>query len=342
MSELRSDTATDIEIFYGLKEYIEWNYGQSQQSLVFLLDNLIKLRTSYSPASALTNIISFLRTDRPNLSTEDFNTIVKKFANIATSDDQHSLASLLFIINQLFPDSSIIKSLFHFIPVSNKLGIENGEQILKDAFSKGQVKSKIWLIEELKNLNLSPNDVLLLAGWMGQLVMPLHKHLGFQKIRTIDTDINACFLNDYVFNVDLIHDWTSKAIVADINKLVCYRGAKGYLLDITNRRRDGNNYYYEKETPENVMQESMLPDLVINTSTEHMDEKWFYHLQSKKLTSKPVVALQSNNFTGIPEHVNAVKDLYELKKKFQFAEILYEGELDLGAYKRFMLIGRLN
>jgi hypothetical protein len=53
----------------------------------------------------------------------------------------------------------------------------------------------------------------------------------------------------------------------------------------------------------------------------------------------PLYALQSNNYTNIPEHVNCVENVKELKKQHKLTHTLYESELDIGHYKRFMVIG---
>ena len=75
-------------------------------------------------------------------------------------------------------------------------------------------------------------------------------------------------------------------------------------------------------------------DLVINTSSEHMTEDWF-----KKLKKGTTVALQSNDFHDILEHINTVKNLKELEEKYPMSKILFSGVKDCDRYNRFMLIG---
>jgi len=72
-------------------------------------------------------------------------------------------------------------------------------------------------------------------------------------------------------------------------------------------------------------------DLIINTSCEHM--------MPLPSVYGPLYALQSNNYTNIPEHVNCVENVKELKKQYKLTHTLYESELDMGHYKRFMVIG---
>ena len=49
--------------------------------------------------------------------------------------------------------------------------------------------------------------------------------------------------------------------------------------------------------------------------------------------------LQTNNFFEIEEHVNCVKDLHQFSLASPMTEVLYEGELQLEKYCRYMRIG---
>ena len=86
--------------------------------------------------------------------------------------------------------------------------------------------------------------------------------------------------------------------------------------------------------------EKFTPDLIINTSTEHMTEEWYHQIRFKEMESNPIVAIQSNNMFDGEGHVNCVHSIDHMKKKFPMKEILFEGELQLKGYKRVMLIGR--
>ena len=80
-------------------------------------------------------------------------------------------------------------------------------------------------------------------------------------------------------------------------------------------------------------------DLIINTSCEHMpqDELTFMFMNKRK---NAMVAFQSNNYFGARDHVNCKHTLEEFVADYPFKEIMYQGELDRGAYKRWMIIGR--
>ena len=76
------------------------------------------------------------------------------------------------------------------------------------------------------------------------------------------------------------------------------------------------------------------PTCVINTSCEHMDNTWFDNLPEGQ-----AVALQTNDYFDNDQHVNCCKGLEEVKNKYKFSTILYEGSLDTVLYERYMLIG---
>jgi len=80
------------------------------------------------------------------------------------------------------------------------------------------------------------------------------------------------------------------------------------------------------------------PDLVINTSCEHIADlpKWL-----ALLPRGCRVMLQSNNYTSEPTHVNCVESVDELAQQAKLSELNYAGALQLPKYTRFMLIGRV-
>ena len=72
-------------------------------------------------------------------------------------------------------------------------------------------------------------------------------------------------------------------------------------------------------------------DLIINTSCEHMNPV--------PTINGPLYALQSNNYRSVKDHINCVNSTKELKKQYNITQTVYEDELDMGHYKRFMVIG---
>jgi len=201
------------------------------------------------------------------------------------------------------------------------------QEVINDAFSRSQIKSKFWLIKELAKIQKSYGNVLVMAGWFGQIKSIYEKHCTYQKMRMVELDKHSCEISDYVFNLSNLENHKIKSIVADINNLTLHKN--GYEWLVENFKEPDKNY-----------NEKFLPDLIINTSAEHMTEDWFHQIRFKKLDSNPIVAIQSNNMFDIEEHVNCVHSVDHMKKKFPMREVLYEGELQLKGYKRVMLIGR--
>ena len=78
-------------------------------------------------------------------------------------------------------------------------------------------------------------------------------------------------------------------------------------------------------------------DVVICTSCEHITDDELNGFLGKVNTGTLVI-LQSNNY-DIPEHINCKVNVGEFIWSVKDMEILYEGELDVDNYKRFMIIG---
>jgi hypothetical protein len=208
----------------------------------------------------------------------------------------------------------------------NSFSKNNDIQPIKDGLSRSQIRSKIWLIEELSKLGIKYSNIVIMGGWFGQLVSIYDKILKFDKIRILDLEKSFCEASDYTFNLKYLENYKVKAVCADINKLTLHKN--GYEWPVTNFKE--NTEYVEK----------FVPNLIINTSAEHMSEDWFHQIRFKELESNPIVAIQSNNMFDGEGHINCVHSVNHMKKKFPMNEILFEGELQLKGYKRVMLIGR--
>ena len=261
--------------------------------------------------------------------------VIRDFVKILDNDDIEG-AILEYCVKYLSNhDSSdkIFRSIFDY-----KKKINSNE--IYDAMSRSQVKSKIWLIEELSKLDTDENrsngifplkgpvmtNVMVMAGWFGQLKSIFDKKLNYKKMRIVELDRNACETSDYIFNLTELENYKVKAVNADINNLILHKN--GYEWNVENFK-EGTTY-----------SEKFLPDLIINTSAEHMTDEWYKQIRFKEMASNPIVAIQSNNLFDIPEHINCVHSVDHMKKKFPMREILFEGELQLKGYKRVMLIGR--
>jgi len=254
---------------------------------------------------------------------EEESLVTRELGKVYTAEDFKS-ALFTAYIKILFFKSKDKDTMFRAI--NDYIKKDNGLDSIQDAMSRSQMRSKIWLVEELVKIQPAFNNIVLLAGWYGQLRFILEKSIKFNKLRNVELDQSACEVSDYVFNLYGLDNYKIKSVNANVNSLTMHKN--GYEWDVENFK-DGTRY-----------SEKFLPDLIINTSAEHMTEEWFHQIRFKELASNPVVAIQSNNLFDIPEHINCVHSVDHMKKKFPMREILFEGELQLKGYKRVMLIGR--
>ena len=225
------------------------------------------------------------------------------------SEDQYAL----FRIIQGKKDTAIIEAL-------RKL--KNNDVFDKDCISRGQIQSKLWLIKELQKIDYDLGVVFLCAGWYCTLAtMLFESKIKVDKIRSFDID-ESCINIAETFNKPwVIDNWKFKAIKQDI-------------MDINYDTHVWQSWSNKNNTMSKPITDS--PDTIINTSCEHIHnfDKWYEKIPNGKL-----VILQINDFFELEEHVNCVKNLKEFENISPFSKLLYEGELQLEKYKRFMRIG---
>ncbi len=204
-----------------------------------------------------------------------------------------------------------------FVPALKKLQDQN---IDMDCFSRGQIKSKKWLVNTLTDLDVDLGTIFLCAGWYATIVPMLSEaNIKFDKIRSFDIDDSVWKIAE-TFNQHLKDDWRFKAQTKDIMDI-------NYIVDIYTTIKGNGDVEQCKDSP----------DTIINTSCEHIAnfDEWFAKIPDGKL-----VVLQSNNYYSIEEHVNCVKDSLHFEQMAPLSEVYFAGELPLEKYTRFMLIGR--
>ena len=315
MSEKQSST---IEWLYGLEDYFD--FAGNAEAAEYIR-NIVTIFYADNPAAALKKlcVTAFETTD----DSEKFSKIINLYFTALQKD--FTLLELASNARILFPKEKIFNAI-HMYDRTNP-----GSVVLNDALSRSQIKSKIWLIEELENVRQKLPDpvykqVAVFAGWYGQLKSVYDKRLTYRKMRIVELDRLACETSDYIFNLSELENYKVKAVDANINELTLHKN--GYEWDVENFKE--NTKYSEK----------FLPNLIINTSAEHMSTEWFDQIRFKQLASDPIVAIQSNNYFEVEDHINCVHSIDHMKKKFPMREIYYEGELQLKGYKRVMLIGK--
>lgn len=190
----------------------------------------------------------------------------------------------------------------------------------EDCFSRGQLKSKIWLVNELEKISIDLGTVFLCAGWYGTLAtMLFESRLNIEKIRSFDIDESTEKIAEIFNRPWVIDNWKFKPVIQDI-------------CDIN----FNEHAYIVKKTDGDFETLYDSPDTIINTSCEHINnfEQWYDKIPSGKL-----VVMQCNDYKEIEEHVNTHDTLESFVKQTPLETELYSGELDLGKYKRFMRIG---
>ena len=231
-------------------------------------------------------------------------------------------------------------------------GLKKHNDKIGDALSQGQIKSKQWLLSKIKGIDLG--IVFICAGWYGTLATMMFEdeNIYVDKIRSFDIDDSCWKIAEDLNEPWKADNWVFKATTLDIVSFF----TNGYYSDkdttvinkITNldntwsleeKEKSDTNKTYHYYTI-NVKGEPKLcqevPDTIINTSCEHIEKftEWFNAILKDKL-----VVLQSNNYFEIDDHINCVKNITEFKQQAPLSNIIYEGELELEKYTRFMLIG---
>ena len=206
----------------------------------------------------------------------------------------------------------------------------NNTEIWDDCFSRGQLRSKLWLVHELKKCNADLGTVFLCAGWYATLAtMLFESDIKVDKIRSFDIDKTCVDIAETFNKKWFMDDWRFKASTVDI---------MDFEWSEKPAPSDGTigNFYYMTEAKGKQVQMKDCPDTIINTSCEHIPNfaEWYAKIPDGKL-----VVLQSNNYYEVEEHVNCVKDIKEFGNMARMTGPLYAGELELPKYKRFMLIG---
>lgn len=176
-----------------------------------------------------------------------------------------------------------------------------------EAFWAGQLDSKVWLVQELNKIVNKKSNVYIFGGWIGVLASILFQNSTFEisKIRSIDLNPWCESVADTVCKPYEMDGWKFKARTADMSI-----------------------YDYEWEIP---------PHIVINTSTEHIDQTTYDRWYSKIPYGTLIVA-QGNNFFSCNEHVRCSDSLKMFKQQNYASNPIFHGQLPHDLYTRYMCI----
>lgn len=169
-----------------------------------------------------------------------------------------------------------------------------------DAFWRGQIDSKMWLIDNLKPFVKTPSSVDINGGWAGVLAsLMFQSELPIKSIRSIDIDPSC------------------QPIATMMNKA---EEIQGRFMALTGDMCDIQP----------------TADIIINTSCEHITQEQ-YNLWLSRLSHSNLIILQSNNY-NIDEHVRTANSLDEFEDQSGIS-VLWKSQLTLPLYTRWMLIG---
>lgn len=184
---------------------------------------------------------------------------------------------------------------------------KNEEQYrILENFWESQVKSKIWIINTLQELNLiNLENAYVFGGWYGLMATLLVDNCNYNTVYSVDSDS------------------TCKTIGEELDS---YASTTSGIRFLTSNMEDF--------IPKTV------PSIIINTSTEHLTDYTFDKWLSNMPNNTPIV-LQGNNL-HIEEHIRCSNNLEHFKQQNKLGSILWEGELDCNTFTRYMIVGMKN
>lgn len=202
-----------------------------------------------------------------------------------------------------------LTSLFSFRNKANS----NHLKLNMDSFSDGQMRSKLWLCDELENaLDLSRSYTIWIYGsWYGTLALLffVREKIKIEKIHLFDIDPEALRVSGKVLNT-----W-------DIQGRVEF-----HQMDCT-ELKPGDRMFDEK-----------APDIIINTSCEHFENRQWL----EQIPSGTLLAMQSTDMEH-PTHIQRMQSLQDFENKMPMGSVAFAGTLDFSypnfKFKRFMIIG---
>jgi len=174
-----------------------------------------------------------------------------------------------------------------------------------ESFWKGQLKSKVWLVETLleKNNHHKPS-IAIHGGWNGVLASLI-----------FNSEIDPI----HVTSIDI--DPACEEIANTINKR---QQMEGRFTAVT---ADMTEY-------------SSTADIIINTSCEHITQEQYDKWLNLQPTNSLFI-LQGNDYYELDEHIRCAKEENEFLEQSRLNPI-WKGSMDLPKYKRFMIIGKKN
>ena len=175
----------------------------------------------------------------------------------------------------------------------------------KDAFSSGQIGSKLWLCEELEKVVNSVDTIWIYGGWYGLtgFLLCSRNNIQIKEIRSIDINPACEEAADMINENWKWQNWKFKAVTMDCNKIV----------------------------PVGI-------DLIINTSTEHFESmNWWYNIPTGTF-----VVLQGNNMPHEDHKIHSAT-LEDFVDQYPLTDYYFKGVKEFKypewEFTRYMIIG---
>jgi hypothetical protein len=284
--------------------------NEDQTSWLFGLERFFEFRRDSNSKSLIRCLINILYTSDKDKAWALKNCITLDYDNFIADEREHRINVYVDVLNS---QTITHTTLFWLLQSINKsdfiqtlhLFFNNEESnVVNDLFSKSQVLSKIWMAEALQKFSHNIGNVVLLGGWYAQHLYYLD-NLNYRQLLNIDLDPDVLAKSN-----NILGSYSNyKTLNADVNTVI----HEGKIV---------------------IDSAEFDPDIVINTSAEHMTTEWF-----DKLALGQTVLLQTNDMLGMEGHVNCCQSLEEVKSKYNMRQLLFAGELTLSKGRRFMLFG---
>ena len=172
-----------------------------------------------------------------------------------------------------------------------------------DQYSSGQLRSKEWLVDQLKPWISEEKTIVVCGGWYG-LMSHMLAEVKPKNIKDYEIDKQCIELHDKI----KVHD--------------CVSIHEGDGLEIFDSKK------LNKQST-----------IFVCTACEHIDPEDLYVVLNMK-HPEMIVALQSNNMYNIDSHINCHDSIENFIKSLPDMEMLYQGTLTIGDYDRYMVIAK--
>ena len=250
----------------------------------------------------------------------EINELLDRFELLYPSDSFYTDLRKLVLNNDKFALFRIIQSQTDSQLIEGLRKHKDNENFSKDCFSRGQLQSKLWALQELEKIDEDLGTVFLCAGWYATLAtLIFESNIKVDKIRSFDIDDSCRNIAEDFNKPWVLDDWKFKTATQDIHEI----NFEQHTYNV--KRANGSSCELVDS-----------PDTIINTSCEHIQD---FDIWYNKIPKGKLVLLQGNNYYEIEDHINCCESLEEFSDNTPMSVILFEGEIELDNYTRFMKIG---